>query len=349
MARIDFRVLGNDYPKSVFANVILKEAFTPLYLLEGPLGVGKATLAHEVVAAAFCESREIRPCRECQNCKRVLSFTHTDFIVLVPEKSTLAPGRPHIRPDDFSRQGKITIAQVRAMGEEAKKPPFEAKRRFIVILDGDLMDPIRPEAQNAFLKTLEEGGVAGRTTFLMVSSFPRLILPTILSRARRVRFFTLSLEDFSRYDFRADIPIPVLHRLSEGSIGMAKRFLGPHLQHIRRSAISVLSGDREAIAQAVSFIGRDRDLAETFLMVYCSLLRDARVTKEGAEELVINLDMREAVDALAKNLTTGQIEELLAGARVAEEAILERYISAETALLAGFRGLFPRSFRDTVR
>ncbi len=349
MARIDFRVLGHDYPKSVFANVILKEAFTPLYLLEGPTGVGKATLAHEVVAAALCESAETRPCRECPNCKRVLSFTHPDFMVLVPEKSSPAPGRPHIRPGDFSRQSKITIAQVRAIGEEAKKPPFEATRRFIVILDGDLMDPIRPEAQNAFLKTLEEGGATGRTTFLMVSSFPNLILPTILSRARRVRFLNLSLEDFSRYDFGSDIPTPVLHRLSEGSIGMAKRFLGPHFQLIRKAAAAVLAGDRQAIAQTISFVGRDRNLAETFLMVYCSLLRDARVTKEGAGELVINLDMRESVDALAKKLTTRQIEELMAGARLAEEAILERYISAETALLAGFRGLFPASMRDTIK
>lgn len=342
---MDFRVLGNEYPRKVFANVVLREAYTPLYLLEGPFGVGKATLAHEVVAAALCEDKETRPCRECPNCKRVFSFTHPDFLVILPEKSTPAPGRPHIRPGDFSRQSKIGIAQVRAIEEEAKKPPFEAKHRFAVVLDGELMTP---EAQNAFLKTLEEGG-GDRTTFLMVSAAPSFILPTILSRARRVRFFTLSLEDFSRYDFGGDIPIPVLHRLSEGSIGMAKRFLGPHLQHIRKTAAAVLAGDRGAMAQAVSFVGRDRGLAETFLMVYCYLLRDARVTMEGAGELVVNLDMRESIDAIAKKLTTGQIEELLAGARVAEEAILERHISAETALLAGFRGLFPRSFRDTVK
>ena len=345
MAEIIFRVLGNEYPRKVFANVVLKEAYTPLYLLEGPPGVGKATLAHEVVAAALCESQETRPCRECPNCKRVFSFTHPDFLVLVPEKSTLAPGRPHIRPEDFSWQSRISITQVRAVEEEAKKPPFESRRRFAVVLDGELMTP---EAQNAFLKTLEEGG-GDRTTFLMVSAAPRFVLPTILSRARRVRFFTLSLEDFSRYPFGGEIPVPVLHRLSDGSIGMAKRFLGPHLQHLRKAAAAILLGDREAIAQVISFVGRDRGLAETFLMVYCSLLRDARVTSQGAGELVVNLDMRESVDALAKKLAPGQIEELMVGARVAEEAILERYISAETALLAGFRGLFPTSFRDTVR
>ncbi|MEO0140470.1 MAG: hypothetical protein ABIM88_02840 [candidate division WOR-3 bacterium] len=366
MAQILFRTLGNDYPKRVFANVIEKEAYTPLYLLEGPLGVGKATLAHEVVAGALCESEEIRPCRECPNCKRVFSFSHPDFMVLLPkeyeerldkernrreEDREYTPrfyGRPHIRPDDFSWQSKITIDQVRAIGEEAKKPPFEAKHRFIVILDGDLMDPMKPEAQNAFLRTLEEGG-GGRTTFLMVSSSPRLILPTILSRARRVRFFTLSLEDFSRYPFGGEIPIPVLHRLSEGSIGMAKRFLGPQSQLLRKSAAAVLLGDREAIADVISFIGRDRSLAETFLTVYSSLLRDARVMKAGAGELIINLDMRDTVERLAKNLTDSQIEELFRGARVAEEAILERYISPETALLAGFKGLFPPSFKDTVK
>lgn len=345
MAQINFLTLGNDYPKRVFANVVLAEAYTPLYLLEGPLGVGKATLAHEVVAAAFCEHSEVRPCRECQNCKRVLSFTHPDFLVLLPEKLSSAPGRPHVRPEGFSRQSRISIAQVRAIDEESKKPPFEAKRRFVVILDGELMTP---EAQNAFLKTLEEGG-GDRTTFLMVSANPRSILPTILSRARRVKFFALSLEDFSKYDFGGDVPLPVLHRLSEGSIGMAKNFLGPHLQHIRNLALSVLLGEKEAIAGLISFIGRDRSLAETFLRVYYSFLRDARVTKEGAAELVVNLDMKDSIDILARKLTTEQIEELMRGARVAEEAILERYISSETALLAGFRGLFPRSFRDTIR
>jgi len=345
VAEIRFLTLGNDYPKRVFTNVVLAEAYTPLYLLEGPLGVGKATLAHEVVAAALCEHAEIRPCRECQNCKRVFTFTHPDFAVLLPEKLAPAPGRAHIRPEGFSRQSRISIAQVRTIEEEAKKPPFETKRRFVVILDGELMTH---EAQNAFLKTLEEGG-GDRTTFLMVSANPRFILPTILSRARRVRFFTLSLEDFSKYDFGGDVPVPVLHRLSGGSIGMAKHFLGPHLQHMRRAAVSLLLGEKEAIAQVISFIGRDRSLAETFLMVYYSLLRDARITKEGAGELVVNLDMKEHIDLLARKLTARQIEELMRGARVAEEAILERYISSETALLAGFRGLFPRSFRDTVR
>lgn len=361
MAEITFRVLGNDYPKKVFTNVLLKEAFTPLYLLEGPQGVGKASLAHEVVAAALCESGAARPCRECPNCRRVFFFSHPDFTVILPqeyeerlEKEKKASkedytkrffARPHIRPDDFSRQGKISIDQVRAIEMEAKKPPFETKRRFVVVLDGDMMTP---EAQNAFLKTLEEGG-SDRTTFFMVSSSPGRILSTILSRARHVRFFTLSLEDFSRYDFGEGFPVPVLHRLSEGSIGMARRFLGPHLQHTRKAAVSILLGERDAMAQAISFIGRDRELAETFLMVYCSLLRDARVTSQGAGELVVNLDMRESINRLAKGLSVEQIEELLAGARAAEEAILERYISAETALLAGFRGLFPPSFRDTIR
>jgi len=349
--KVSFTTLGNDFARRVFSSIVGKEAYAPFYLLEGPEGVGKASLAHQVVAAALCEEENV-PCGICPSCTRVRNFQHPDFIVILPEKATLEPGSGHIRPADFSRNQKITIAQVRTIQSEADKPPMEGPRRFVAILDGELMTP---EAQNAFLKTLEEPGEAkgsrgSRNVFLMVSAAPNLLPTTILSRARRIRFYSLSLEDFARYDFgeRLSVPVPVLHRLSEGSIGRARALLGPEIQHFRKLAVALLSGDTGALATIVATVGRNRDSAEGFLTVYCSFLRDAIVLARGAPEIVVNLDMREDIEGISRKYPVASLENLLRGARGAEEAILERYIPAETALLAGIREMFPRSFHDTV-
>ncbi len=344
-----FSTLGNEFAKRVFANVITKRALAPLYLLEGPRGVGKATLAHQVAAALLCENPVEKPCGKCDACRKVAGFSHPDLKILLPEKASAPVPGSSIRPKDFSTNQRITIAQIRQITQEANSPPMEGKIRVIIVLDGDLMTP---EAQNAFLKTLEETGSnrSFQNTFLMVSAFPERLLNTVRSRARRVRFYNLSLQEFSGYDFRdPPLPVPVLHRLSGGSIGLAKRFAGPELRRLRKMALATLLQDVDSLAEAVSSIRGDRDAVATFLTLLTFLIRDAMVIHHGLSDSVVNLDLAEDLKQVAERLNLEQLDQLLLDVAFAEEAILQRYLPADAVLLTTIRALFPKTYLDTVR
>ena len=133
------------------------------YLFHGPAGTGKRTAARAFAAALLAEGQhEPEDVR-----RRVLSGVHPDLTWIEPR------GAHEILVDDV---------RTRVVREAALRP-FEASRRVFVIADADRMND---ESQNALLKTLEEPSPFAH--FVLVSSAPGRLLPTIPSRCRQVRF-----------------------------------------------------------------------------------------------------------------------------------------------------------------
>src|SRR5207302_5998953 len=89
--------------------------------------------------------------------------------------------------------GSIKIEQIRDVVDRANYRPFEGKRRVVIIDDADAL--VVP-AQHALLKTLEEPPPS--SVFILVTSRPDVLLPTVLSRCPRLRFRPLSVEDVAR-------------------------------------------------------------------------------------------------------------------------------------------------------
>ena len=86
--------------------------------------------------------------------------------------------------------GAIKVDQVREAIERAAYRPFEGRRRVVII---DEADALMIEAQNALLKTLEEPPPA--SVFVLVTSRPDVLLPTVRSRCQRLRFGRLAPAD----------------------------------------------------------------------------------------------------------------------------------------------------------
>ena len=105
-------------------------------------------------------------CGTCASCKRIARGVHADVLLVEPGES-----------------GTIKIDQVREAIDRAAYRPFEGRRRVVIVDDADALNA---EAQNALLKTLEEPPAA--STFVLVTSRPDMLLPTVLSRCQRLRF-----------------------------------------------------------------------------------------------------------------------------------------------------------------
>ena len=86
-----------------------------------------------------------------------------------------------------SESGSIKIEQIRDVVDRAGYRPFEGRRRVVIVDDAEAMVDA---AQNALLKTLEEPPQS--SVFVLVSSMPDSLLPTVLSRCQRLRFGELS-------------------------------------------------------------------------------------------------------------------------------------------------------------
>ena len=109
-------------------------------------------------------------CGVCASCKRIARGVHADVL--------------QVGPGDT---GAIKVDQVREAIERTAYRPFEGRRRVVII---DEADALMIGAQDALLKTLEEPPPA--SVFVLVTSRPDVLLPTVRSRCHRLRFGRLA-------------------------------------------------------------------------------------------------------------------------------------------------------------
>jgi DNA polymerase-3 subunit delta' len=162
------------------------------YLFEGPTGVGKELAAFGLAQALVCSHQALHfACGECSACKRAVPrgekrlAVHPDVVVL--ERGLYEPaqiGRKTPETQDISVDQVRTLVLARA----AFRAHEDRAKVFIV----RAAEELSLSAANALLKTLEEP-MAG-TFFILLSSQPDALLPTIRSRTQRVRFGALSNE-----------------------------------------------------------------------------------------------------------------------------------------------------------
>ncbi|MBA2570172.1 MAG: hypothetical protein H0V04_03205 [Chloroflexi bacterium] len=142
-------------------------------LIVGPDGVGKTTLALDLAAGLLCVDPDpaSRPCRDCAACRKVEHDNHPDLHRLMPEGAG----------------DQIRLVQVHALVAELALLPMEGRWRVAII---EAAHRLNPDAQNALLKTLEEP--VGAACIVLVADEPQSILPTVASRAARVRLGPVS-------------------------------------------------------------------------------------------------------------------------------------------------------------
>lgn len=164
------RLLGNAALKASLGSAFRADRISHSYLISGPAGSGKHTLAAILAAAMQCTAGEQRPCGVCLQCRKVFDNVHPDVITVDdPEKKTV--------PVDLIRRARSDLYIL----------PNEGRRKVYVIPRANDMNA---SAQNALLKVMEEPPSYG--AFLLLSDNPEKLLPTIRSRCVSLRLSPLS-------------------------------------------------------------------------------------------------------------------------------------------------------------
>jgi len=162
-------IVGQEHVTTTLRNAIERGRIAHAYLFSGPRGTGKTSAARIMAKCINCESGPTpTPCNTCPVCTAITKDKLFDVIEI----------------DAASNRG---IDDVRDLKEKVRVPPSQARRKVYII---DEVHMLTREAFNALLKTLEEP--PGHVLFIMATTEPQKLPPTILSRCQRFDFRRLT-------------------------------------------------------------------------------------------------------------------------------------------------------------
>jgi len=233
-------LLGHETAEAALLQAYGSGRLPHAWLISGPRGIGKATLAYRFARFLLAEKEgpalfaptpsSLALPAEHPIFRRVASGGHADLLVV---ERSLDPRRKKLRSE-------IVVDDTRAIASFLRLTPAEGSWRVVVVDGADLMNR---NAANALLKILEEP--PKRAALLLVSDNPGRLLPTIRSRCRILALKPLAeatvqaaLERF-RPDLGSD-DRAILVRLAEGSIGRALDLAAGDGLALYRSLVALL-------------------------------------------------------------------------------------------------------------
>jgi DNA polymerase-3 subunit delta' len=302
-----FRLIGNARAVEAVSRSLARPSPPHSYLFAGPARTGKATLAIQLAQALNCTASQPSlfeptaaspadgPCGECDSCRRIAQGIHADVLTVTIDRS-----------EDAVRKS-VTIEQVREIERTVSLAPYEGRMRVIII---DPADALTEDAQNAFLKTLEEP--PPHAVFILVAAADQALLATVLSRVSRVEFRLAPAAEIEAGLLVEDVDAEraaLLSRLAGGRPGWALEMARDEGAFEARAATLQQAGelataplaDRFALAEATYDTWReDHDAVFELLDEWLGYWRDVMLIQAGAGDAIANGDVEEWARKSAK-------------------------------------------------
>ncbi len=260
-------LLGNERLKENLAESLAKGRISHFYLIAGPEGSGKHTLARLLAAAILCQGKK-KPCFACGPCRKVMDGNHPDFITVDdPEKKT------------------VSVELIRQARADIYIQPNESEHK--IYLFPRAQDMGLP-GQNALLKVLEEP--PKYAVFLLLADNPDKLLPTVRSRCTELNMQALP-EEVLRKQLRRDFPqaqdddISAAIFRSGGFLGQARQLLetGGQLPPQTEAFVEAFSG-KDALALLRVLVPMEkmkRDALADLLEGWLELTESALASRSG--------------------------------------------------------------------
>ena len=284
------RLIGQDAAQTAFLDAFTSGRLHHAWLLTGPRGVGKATLAWRI--ARFLLATPDPDPDDMFGAPVPKSLD-------IPEDHPIArriaagaePGLKTVHRTENEKtrrlRDQITVDDIRALAGFFQLSATDGGRRVVII---DAADEMNPNAANALLKMLEEP--PARTTLLLICHQPSRLLPTIRSRCRTLRLTPLGPEDMAAALTQAGIESTAqsaaLAELSGGSVGAAVRLSRQDGLALYGEVMALLDSmprlDRAralALAEAAAARGAEDKLDLLYTLLDIALTRIARTGATG--------------------------------------------------------------------
>jgi DNA polymerase-3 subunit delta' len=318
-----WHLLGHDWAVEMLSEHLRADMARHAYLITGPVGVGRRTLALRFIQGMNCPNRDFngQACMQptCRTCRQILDMQHPDLkVVRVPDGKS-----------------EILIDQVRELQSFVMLAPYEAPYKVGLLLN---FEHATVQAQNALLKTLEEA--PPRARLIITADSAESLLPTIVSRCEPMRLRPLPVDVLAgvmREAYHLDPEkAGLVDHLAAGRYGYAVSLCedGAFLDRRREVLDELLPAFKASLRKRFKLVedmlprkgdlSRQRQVAREVLLIWQSFLRDVLITQAGASTPVMNVDYNEAIRRIASGTTIQWSERMIGECDLALERI-DRY------------------------
>ncbi|MFP2908824.1 DNA polymerase III subunit delta' [Pyxidicoccus sp. 3LFB2] len=292
------------------------------YLFAGPEGVGKELAAVGLAQALTCPEQPDVGCGTCASCVRIDKGLHPDVTWVMPDEERVSRGLAGRSDFSGTPSRELRVEQIRGLQERLALRGLESKRKVAIIVSAQTMNV---QAQNAFLKTLEEP--PSETTLIMVTNAMDRLLPTIRSRCSKVHFNPLPVELVAQRvqkERKLDADTAALAAIMAG--GSLGRALALDVEALAQrkdvvTAFETLRGeDAVGLLRFAEAHGGSREDAEGALELLVLWTRDVALARAGLEASLANRDMKALALEAAARTSEAQLHRrhsLLEGTRAA--------------------------------
>lgn len=305
---------GHNLQRDYLLKSISKQRTASSYLFYGPEGIGKKLVAVEFASKLNCmhtaDDKKITTDCGCRSCQKIFRGIHPDIMV------TQSEGLKEIKVDQVREQ----------IEEQLYLKPYEGRYKVALVDNADLMNI---NAQNAFLKTLEEP--PGDSVIILITCRPQYLLPTIVSRCQRVEYFSLPdelIKEFLARDEFTEEELDQAVKISRGRPAKAllidrdfieqRKIIIQNLLELNIQNAVKISGFTDEFVKDKKTAGYDRInfLFEIILL----FLKDVILLKNGMDkDYLINGDLYNDIERTASEWS---FEKLFSTVKFAEQAWL---------------------------